>query len=196
MTRASEGGTVLVAGLPPGDRKRYRRAAVDGYALRFAEDQEAVVSHLDDSVDVVVLAGGRPEPNPELVTALRTHPVDPRVAVVTDTKPNDDAADPRVDAYLERPVSPADLGRTVDRLLARSAYETELSTLYELCVQRANARPDGGVNTLDGTGATTDGEVDALDERIRELRDRVDDTVAGFETADFRASFRALSDGE
>ncbi|NPB22804.1 hypothetical protein G7L55_24315, partial [Shigella sonnei] len=69
------------------------------------------------------------------------------------------------------------LHETVERLLARTAYEAHLQELYTLCVERAESRTSGRGRTAD---ETDDPELEALEDRIREIRDEVDETVQAF----------------
>lgn len=194
MNTQPEGATILAVDDLPEYHRHYRRGLGQAHELILVERGETALERLDDSIDVVILAGDVPQTSgDEILATIRAEGYDTRVAIVTETEPDLDVIDLGFDANLVKPVTPAELERTVERLLARSSYEEQLQELYDLCVQRAKVRADGGIFTDGPESAThSTGDIAVLEERIREIRATVDDTVSTFETTDFRASFRDL----
>lgn len=235
MSTRAERATVLAVDDLPEYRRLYERRLGDDYEVLTAESGEAALDVLDDRIDVVLLDRSMPDMSgDEVLATIRADGLPCRVAMVTANEPDGDVIDLGFDAYLVKPVTTGELNRTVQRLLARSSYESHMQELFTLCVERAQAAPDGELAATDtepmddatsteepvstdeppvagGQAATEaaeqqtrgsedeDGEPDelaALEDRIREVRETVDETVERFETADYRASFRDLPDLE
>lgn len=211
MTTRRERATVLAVDDLPEYRRLYRRRLGDEYEVLTAKSGPAALDMLGDAVDVVLLDRSMSDMSgDDVLGRIREANHDCRVAKVTADEPDDDIIDRGFDAYLVRPFTTEELTQTVDRLLARSSYEAHLQELYTLCVKRAKARADGGVNGAKGdcdsispeTEAVASdedvdseadtGDVAAIEERIREVKGQVDETVSTFDTADYRASFRDL----
>lgn len=204
MSRAAERATILAVDDLPEYRRLYERRLGDGFEVVTAESGSEALERIGEQVDVVLLDRSMPDMSgDEVLETIRADGYDCRVAMVTANEPDDDVIDLGFDAYLVKPVTTAELTETVERLLARTAYEAHLQELYTLCVERAESRaPDRGVGVNDRATETeteteeADDELAALEDRIREIRDQVDETVGAFETADYRASFRDLPDLE
>lgn len=211
MTTRAERATVLVVDERRPSRQRFARRLAAEYEVRTAENGDVALELLDEDVDVVLLARNRSGTNSDdVLFSVRSAGYDCRVALVAEDEPAEDVVDEGFDALVVEPVSSTELTETVDRLLARTSYESQLDELYRLCVKRAKARADGGVDSTDEGRAprhgdesesandgecTCDvdsGDVAEIEARIRETRESVDETVASFETTDYRASFRDL----
>lgn len=218
MTIRAERATVLAVDDRRDSRRQYERRLGDEFEVLTAENGATALDMLDETVDVVLIHRTLPDTtSDEVLFSIRAAGYDCRVAMVTDEEPATDAIETGFDATLVKPVTADDLTETVERLLARSSYETQLDELYSLCVKRAKARADGGVNGVDsgvdngvdngggtrrpdddgGDGERSDAEtsdVAEIEARIREIRESVDETVSSFETTDYRASFRDLTE--
>lgn len=203
MTKGADQPTVLAVDDLPEYRRLYERRLGDDYEVITAENGSVALEALGDAVDIVLLDRSMPDMSgDEVLEAIRDANHDCRVAMVTANEPDEDVIDTGYDAYLVKPVTGDELVRTVERLLARSSYEAQLQELYTLCVKRAKARADGGADdAIEPLGAGDDADAEtadvaAIEERIREIRERVDETVSSFDTADYRASFRDLPELE
>lgn len=188
MTTRAEGATILAIDEHPEYRRRYERRLDDRHTVHTAESGAAALERLDDGIDVALVCQDLSDTTcDDILTTIRAAGYDCRVAVVSGTEPTEDLIDRGFDAQIDRPLHQEDLNDTVERLLARSSYESNLQELYRLCAQRAKARADGGQD-----GDQSSSEVAELEERIRELREAVDEDVSAFEATDYRASFRDL----
>lgn len=209
MNSRAERATVLAVDERRPSRERFGRRLGDDYEVLTAENGDVALELLDEHVDVVFLSRTLSgTTSDEVLFSIRSAGYDCRVALVADAEPVEDVVDVGFDALLVEPVSAAELSETVERLLARTSYESQLDELYQLCVKRAKARADGGVDNGRESDATQgqesscdcdydhDGDVAEIEARIREIRDDVDETVASFDRTDYRASFRDLPSSE
>ena len=213
MTTRADRATVLAVDERRQTRRRFERRLGDDHEVLTAESADVALEMLDQDVDVVFLARTPSvADSDEVLFSIRSAGYDCRVAMVAGEEPARDVVEAGFDALLVEPVSASELSATVDRLLARTSYESQLDELYQLCVKRAKARADGGVDSPDTagldrpgngdagddraddgrTGDAATGDVAEIEARIREIRDSVDETVSAFETTDYRASFRDL----
>lgn len=196
MSSGVEPATILAVDDQPEFRRRYEHRLGDDYEVLTANCGTAALDLLEDHVDIVLLDRCIPDMSGDvLLETIRSRDYDCRVTMVTTNEPDADIIELGYDAVLKKPMATTTLNDTVERLLARTAYETQLQELYSLCVQRAKARTDGGrpftaESASSGRNEPTD--LAALEDRIREIRETVDQTVDSFETTDYRASFRDL----
>lgn len=209
MNTRGERATVLAVDERQPSRRRYERRLDDDYDVLTAENGDVALEMLDEDVDVVFLSRTLSgTTSDEVLFSIRSTGYDCRVALIADAEPAEDVVDVGFDALLVEPVSTPELSETVERLLARTSYESQLDELYQLCVKRAKARADGGVDNGEagessrGLESSCDcddthcGDVAEIEARIREIRESVDETVASFERTDYRASFRDLPSAE
>lgn len=209
MNTRADRATVLAVDERRHSRERMGRRLGDEYEVLTAENGDVALETLDDHVDVVLLSRSLSgTTSDEILFSIRSAGYDCRVALVADEEPVEDVVDVGFDALLVEPVSAAELTETVERLIARTSYESQLDELYQLCVKRAKARADGGVDNGGGSDASSGresscdcddvhgGDVAEIEARIREIRESVDETVASFERTDYRASFRDLPSTE
>ncbi|MFB6270405.1 MAG: response regulator [Halobacterium sp.] len=147
----------------------------DAYDVRTAGDGETALAAVSDDVDVVLLDRDMPGLSGDDVLAeIRDAGYDCRVAMVTADEPEDDVVDLGYDAYVEKPVSEAELNEVVDRLVRIAAYLDAVDDYHAACERRAKQ----GVEHVDG--------------RIQEHRERVDALADEFDDADYRVVFRDL----
>ena len=92
---------------------------------------EDAVPAVDESTDVVVLDRRLPGcSGEEVLGRLREAGYDCQVVIVTAVDPDFDIVEMGFDDYLVKPVDRETFERTLDRLLARSAYDEELRAYY------------------------------------------------------------------
>lgn len=190
---AREDETVVLAVATGEQLARIRRELADTHTVHAADLVDDVLDGLSDPVDVVLVESGLTELAPaEFLADVREMDASCRVALLTADEPPGDPIGQGFDAVVEADADA--LTETVDRLVTRTAYESTLDEFYGLCVRRAKARADGGTDAVfsDDAGADVDAGYAELEERIRDLRDTLDQLVESFETADYRASFRDL----
>jgi len=107
----------------------------------------------------------------EVLTAVRERGIDCRVAMVTAVEPDFDILEMGFDDYLVKPVTSDTLRETVEGLLRRGEYDSEVQELFSLTSKKAMLESEKSATDL----ADND-EYQRLTERIDELRDRADES--------------------
>ena len=162
---------------------------LDGtYAVETAYDGHEALERLDGTVDVVLLDRMMPGlSGGEVLEAVRSGDVDPRVVMVSAVTPDLDVVQMGFDAYLEKPVSATALREAVDRMLTRAEYDERLQELFSLIERQ---------NTLE---AVKEAEVLEASEQYRALADRLERAQADVESLltelpdeDFRVAVERL----
>ena len=148
-----------------GDEYRVRTA----YGGHEALDQ---LDEVDDEVDAILLDRRMPGlSGDEVLTAVRERGIDCRVAMVTAVEPDFDILEMGFDDYLVKPVTSDTLRETVEGLLRRGEYDSEVQELFSLTSKKAMLESEKSATDL----ADND-EYQRLTERIDELRDRADES--------------------
>ena len=148
-----------------GDEYRVRTA----YGGREALDQ---LDEADNEVDAILLDRRMPGlSGDEVLTAVRERGIDCRVAMVTAVEPDFDILEMGFDDYLVKPVTSDTLRETVEGLLRRGEYDSEVQELFSLTSKKAMLESEKSATDL----ADND-EYQRLTERIDELRDRADES--------------------
>jgi DNA-binding response OmpR family regulator len=115
----------------------YARWLAEEYEVRTAYGGREGLDRYDGDVDVVLLDRRMPElSGDEVLERIRETPHDCRVAMVTAVNPELDILEMEFDDYLVKPVSKDDLLRTVDELLALTAYDERVREYYALSAKR------------------------------------------------------------
>ncbi|WP_396612800.1 bacterio-opsin activator domain-containing protein [Haloferax sp. S1W] len=103
------------------------------YAVETAYGGTDALERLDDSVDVVLLDRRMPSVSgDDVLDEIRARGLDCRVAMMTAVEPDTDIVDMPFDAYLVKPVSEAEVTETVEELLVRAGFETEVREYFAL----------------------------------------------------------------
>jgi len=148
-----------------GDEYRVRTA----YGGREALDE---LDEVDNQVDAILLDRRMPGlSGDEVLTAVRERGIDCRVAMVTAVEPDFDILEMGFDDYLVKPVTSDTLRETVEGLLRRGEYDSEVQELFSLTSKKAMLESEKSATDL----ADND-EYQRLTERIDELRDRADES--------------------
>ncbi|ELZ47293.1 response regulator receiver protein [Halorubrum coriense DSM 10284] len=156
-----------------GDEYRVRTA----YGGREALDE---LDEADNQVDAILLDRRMPGlSGDEVLTAVRERGIDCRVAMVTAVEPDFDILEMGFDDYLVKPVTSDTLRETVEGLLRRGEYDTEVQELFSLTSKKAMLESEKSATDL----ADND-EYQRLTERIDELRDRADESRDAVATDD------------
>ncbi|NHN43458.1 response regulator [Halorubellus sp. JP-L1] len=134
---------------------------------------DEAVPAVDESTDVVVLDRRLPGcSGDEVLERLRDRGYDGQVVIVTAVEPDFDIVEMGFDDYLVKPVTRETFERTLERLLARSAYATELREYYaavsKLSVLEAHKSSDE---------LSASAEYDRLVERAAAHRERADELL-------------------
>ncbi|ELZ40028.1 response regulator receiver protein [Halorubrum californiense DSM 19288] len=156
-----------------GDEYRVRTA----YGGREALDQ---IDEADDEVDAILLDRRMPGlSGDEVLTAVRDRGIDCRVAMVTAVEPDFDILEMGFDDYLVKPVTSETLRETVEGLLRRGEYDSEVQELFSLTSKKAMLESEKSANDL-----ADNEEYQRLTERIEDLRDRADESRDAVATDD------------
>jgi len=116
----------------------YRTWLANTYRVRTARDGRTALEELDDEVDIVLLDRRMPDlSGDEVLDRIRELDLDCRVAMVTAVEPDTDVVDMAFDDYLVKPVSEAELVRTVENLRIRNEYGDGVKRLFSLASKKA-----------------------------------------------------------
>ncbi|MGQ3330300.1 response regulator transcription factor [Halorubrum sp. FL23] len=148
----------------------------DEYRVRTAYGgQEALdeIDEADDEVNAILLDRRMPGlSGDEVLTAVRERGIDCRVAMVTAVEPDFDILNMGFDDYLVKPVTSDTLHETVEGLLRRGEYDTEVQELFSLTSKKAMLETEKSATEL-----TDNEEYQRLTDRIEELRSRADESL-------------------
>jgi len=150
--------------------------------------QEALdqIDEADDDVDAILLDRRMPGlSGDEVLAAVRERGIDCRVAMVTAVEPDFDILKMGFDDYLVKPVTSDTLRETVDGLLRRGEYDTDVQELFSLTSKKAILETEKSATEL-----ADNQEYQDLTERIEELRSKADNSLeAVTEDDDFERLF-------
>ncbi|MGM0447234.1 MAG: HalX domain-containing protein [Methanobacteriota archaeon] len=156
-----------------GDEYRVRTA----YGGREALDQ---LDEADNEVDAILLDRRMPGlSGDEVLTAVRDRGIDCRVAMVTAVEPDFDILEMGFDDYLVKPVTSDTLRETVEGLLRRGEYDSEVQELFSLTSKKAMLEAEKSATDL-----ADNAEYQRLTDRIEELRERADESRDAVTTDD------------
>ncbi|WP_254763993.1 HalX domain-containing protein [Natrinema marinum] len=96
---------------------------------------------------------------------------------------------------LVKPIDEATLRETVDRLARRARYDELIAECATLAARRGKLESRARANDNGDGEYDEDGEYEAVQERLAELYDELDELVAAFDGDDFRAAFTACHTG-
>jgi len=187
----TESPTVLVVDDEPDVADAYAAQLRTDFSILTAYSGQEALEKIDESVDVVLLDRRMPGiSGDDVLEAIRERGLDCRVAMVTAVDPDFDIIDMPFDEYVIKPASRDDLLGTIDRLLTRAEYESDLRRYYSLSAKRATLvsnKPQSELEDSDEFQQLT-AEIDALKEQLNE-------TIAEFDDEDFEAAFRDFDTG-
>jgi len=181
---------VLVVDDQPNVAEAYELFLPDEYETRVATGGEAALELMDADVDVVLLDRRMPQvTGDEVLERIRDAGYDARVAMVTAVDPDLDVLELGFDDYLVKPVDRETFQRTLERLLARSAYGDELRAYYAAVSKLAVLEAHKSGEELAASAAYDD-----LRERARERGERADELLEELlsDTAANAQGFRGL----
>ncbi|ELZ91202.1 bacterio-opsin activator [Haloferax mucosum ATCC BAA-1512] len=103
------------------------------FTVETAYGGEAALSRIDEHVDVVLLDRRMPNvTGDDVLEEIRGRGFDCRVAMMTAVEPDTDIVDMAFDAYLVKPVSKTEVKETVEELLVRSEFDSEVREYFAL----------------------------------------------------------------
>jgi DNA-binding response OmpR family regulator len=187
---------VLVVEDEPGLADLYAAWLGDEYHVRTAYGgQEALeeLDEVDDEVDAILLDRRMPGlSGDEVLAAVRERGIDCRVAMVTAVEPDFDILKMGFDDYLVKPVTSDTLRETVESLLRRGEYDTEMQELFALTSKKAMLETEKSATELDDND-----EYRRLTDRIAELRSKADESLEAMtEDDDFEKLFQEFDTDE
>jgi DNA-binding response OmpR family regulator len=156
---------VLVVEDDPDVSETYELWLGDEYDVRVAESGSRALELVDDAVDVVLLDRMMPRMSgDEVLETVRERGLDCRVAMVTAVDADFDIVTMGFDEYVQKPMTKAELHRTVEELLDRSEYSETIREYQALLAKREALREERSDEELRES------------ERFAELQRRIDRT--------------------
>ena len=181
----SEPPLVLVVEDEPDLADLYATWLKTDYRVRTAYGGEEAVNQLDNEIDVILLDRRMPGlSGDEVLQEVRERGVDCRVSMVTAVEPNFDIIEMGFDTYLVKPVERATLSETIEDLLMRNSYESDVQELFSLSSKKAMLESQKSQSAL-----ADNEDYQELSERIEELRDELDTTMDSLDGHEDYAGF-------
>ena len=170
----------------------YREWLYRRFDVEIALNGQEALDHLSDDIDVVLLDRRMPGLSGDQVLGeIRDREIGCRVVIVSAVTPDFDVIAMGFDDYLEKPITREELIETVESMLNRSEYSTQLQEFHQLVSKVAVLEANKVTSELEQNE-----EFQALKNRIEELRVEVDQRVDAFDEADFEAAFRQFDDSD
>jgi DNA-binding response OmpR family regulator len=191
-TSHNDEATVLVVDDERDIADLYSAWLEESYTVRTAYGADGALEHADEDVDVVLLDRQMPEmTGDEVLERLRERELDCRVVMVTAVDPDFDIVDMPFDDYLTKPVMLEELRDAVERMRTREDYDEQMQDFFALSAKKATLEAQ-----KDPVELRNNEEYERLDQRVQELRQEADETVAELgETEDFEAMFQEFPGG-
>jgi DNA-binding response OmpR family regulator len=190
MTSDAAQRTILVVDDEPDLADLYAAWLGEQYETRVAYGGEAALDLFDEAVDVALIDRLMPEMSgDEVLERIRETGHDCQVAMVTAVEPDFDIIEMGFDDYLVKPILREELADSVENLLSRRDYDTQLQELYALVSKRAALVTQKSEEELAGSA-----EYRELESHIENLQADLDRTAAELEPDDFEVAFRRLSE--
>ena len=184
---SSDQPTVLVVDDEQDVADLYAMWLESDYHVERAYGGDAALEALDDRFDVVLLDRRMPgQSGDEVLEEIRARTVDCRVVMVTAVKPDFDIVEMGFDDYLVKPVSKDDLYDTVEGMLTRVDYDSQLQDFFSLASKKAvleSEKDDSELETSEEYDELT-GQLQDLESEVDATRDRLtdhDDFVGAFQ---------------
>ncbi|RQG90750.1 response regulator [Natrarchaeobius chitinivorans] len=156
----------------------YARWLESDYQVSKAYDGEEAVQKLGSDVDVVLLDRRMPEiSGDDVLQTIRENDLDCRIAMVTAVSPDFDIFDLGFDDYLEKPVSEHEVKSSVEKLLRRSEYSSQLQKYFTLVAQKSAIKAEKSQNERENneTYQELSEKVDTLQSEVERSRDQLDE---------------------
>jgi len=191
-TSHTDEATVLVVDDERDIADLYSAWLEESYTVRTAYGAGEALDHADEDVDVVLLDRQMPEmTGDEVLERVRERGLDCRVVMVTAVDPDFDIVDMPFDDYLTKPVMLEELRDAVERMRTREDYDEQMQDFFALSAKKATLEAQ-----KDPVELRNNEEYERLDERVEQLRQEADETVAELgETEDFEAMFQEFPGG-
>lgn len=159
------------------------------YSVRRAYTGDEALDRLDENVGVVLLGRRMPgKSGDEVLEAIRDREHDCQVVMVTAVKPDFDIIEMDFDDYLVKPTSEEELHAIVERMLNRAAYQGLARENFALVSKYAALKTHKSTRELRSSD-----EFAELEARLTAVKQRTDEIASVFESKDFQAVFRNLT---
>jgi len=148
----------------------------DDYDVEVAAGGEEAFCALDETVDVVLLDRQMPVVSGrEVLAYIEEEGIECRVALVTAATPDFDIIDFRIDDYLVKPLTAAELAQTVERLLALEEYDERTRELSSKRLKRNVLEVEKPPNELAESDefARLNREIEALETEVEAISDEL-----------------------
>jgi two-component system response regulator AdeR len=167
MSEGADGSkTVLVVEDESPVADLFEDALSQDYDVHVARDGAQAISMLGDDVDIVLLDRRMPDVSgDQVLSEIEQRALDCRSAIVSAVDPDFDIIDMGFDDYLVKPVRPAELRATVERLELLDDLAAKHQELSSKLVKRNILEVEKGNAELQDNG-----EFRELTDRIEELR--------------------------
>ncbi|MFB6251526.1 MAG: HalX domain-containing protein [Halobellus sp.] len=182
---------ILVVEDEPDLAELYAIYLSDTYDVETATDGTTALDMVDGDVDIALLDRRMPDlTGDEVLEEIRARGIGAQVAMITAVEPDTDIVEMPFDDYLVKPVTQEDLHSLVEVLLRRANYDDRSQEFFRLASKKAalESAPDVSVDEED--------EYQRLTDRMEEIREELDDTLADLSDDDFRDAFASFPDGE
>jgi two-component system response regulator AdeR len=162
---------------------------LDDHTVQTAYTGEEALEVVDDDVDIALLDRRLPGMSGgEVLETIRERGLDCRVAMLTAVDPDFDIFEMPFDDYAVKPVLREELNELVERLLLLATYDSQARQSFALASK---------VSVLEGekTRAELESseEYAAARERLAQLDDDIQNTLAEFDTEEFADAYRNLA---
>ncbi|WP_276301153.1 HalX domain-containing protein [Halorussus lipolyticus] len=165
----------------------YAQWLEDDYSVRTAYSGSEALEKLDEEVNVVLLDRRMPDLSGEdVLDEIHEQELTCRVALVSAVEPDFDILELGFDAYLEKPVSdPDELLETVEKLLRRTTYDTQIQQFLSLANKKAALETKKSDEELRASD-----EYAQLTDELAQLRAELSNTATELDDEDLRAEFQ------
>jgi DNA-binding response OmpR family regulator len=188
-TETTEAATVLVVDDERDLADLYAAWLSQEYDVRTAYGGQEALDALDEDVDVALIDRLMPQVSgDEVLEHIREAEYDCRVSMVTAVEPDFDIIEMGFDEYIVKPIRREALVDTVESLLSRSTYDSQLQEFFSLASKRAALQSQKSQHELENSEAYSD-----LTERVETLRTDLDRTAENLSTRDFEVQLRKLN---
>lgn len=183
-------GTVLVVEDNRDLADQYAQWLSESYTTRTAYSGEAALDAMDETVDVVLLDRRLPDmTGSDVLDRIRAQDYDCRVAIISAVDPDLDIMDMPFDDYVVKPVLKSELHAVIERLQRLADYDEQFRESFELAMKCRALEAELPQSRLDSSD-----EYRAAVDRLKQLREQIDETFDRFGDEDFEAVYRDLID--
>ncbi len=183
----SDTPTVLVVDDEPDVADVYALRLSGAYETRTAYGGAEALEELSEDVDVVLLDRRMPDVDgDEVLDCIREDGYECRVIMLTAVDPGLDIVEMDFDDYLCKPAEKSDLVAAIEQQFRIQRYDDRLSEYLEATSKLALLEQE-----LPPSAVEDNEEIEALRERVAELKAGLDESLADFDDID--TAFRKIS---